>query len=71
MAQATLKVTGMSCTHCVHAVTAALEAAPGVKRAQVDLQAGRAVVDYDETRVTPRQLANVVADEGYAAEETT
>ena len=61
----------MSCVHCVHAVTTALESAPGVTRAQVDLQRGRAVVDYDETRVTPRELANVVMDEGYTAEETT
>jgi copper ion binding protein len=71
MAQATLKVRGMSCNHCVHAVTTALEAAPGVTRAQVDLQQGRAVIDYDESRVTPRELASVVMDEGYEAEETT
>jgi len=71
MAQTTLKVSGMSCSHCVHAVTTALQGAPGVSRAQVDLQQGRAVVEYDETRITPRQLANVVMDEGYEAEETT
>lgn len=71
MAQTTLKVTGMSCTHCVRAVMTALEGARGVTRAQVDLQLGRAVVDYDESRVTPRELANVVMDEGYTAEETT
>jgi copper chaperone len=66
-----LKVSGMSCGHCVQAVTTALENAPGVTRAQVDLQRGRAVVEYDETRVTPRQLASVVMDEGYGAEEAT
>jgi copper chaperone len=71
MGQTTLKVSGMTCTHCVRAVTTALEAAPGVTRAQVDLQSGRAVVDYDEKRVTPRELANVVMEGGYAAEETT
>jgi copper chaperone len=71
MAHTTLRVTGMTCAHCVRAVTTALEAAPGVKRAQVDLQSGRAVIDYDEKRVTPRQLANAVMEEGYTAEETT
>ena len=59
----------MSCQHCVRAVTQALQSAEGVTRAEVDLQAGRAVVEYDETRVTPRVLANAVLDEGYAAEE--
>jgi copper chaperone len=71
MAQTTLKVSGMTCAHCVRAVTTALEAAPGVRRAEVDLQRGRAVVEFDETRVSPRELASVVLDEGYAAEETT
>jgi copper chaperone len=69
MATTTLKVTGMTCQHCVRAVMGALEGQEGVERAQVDLQAGRAVVEYDDRRVTPRELANVVAEEGYEAEE--
>jgi copper ion binding protein len=71
MTMTTLKVSGMTCQHCVQAVTQALEGQEGVSSAQVDLQAGRAVVEYDATRVTPRELANVVMDEGYAAEEST
>jgi copper chaperone len=71
MTTTTLKVSGMSCQHCVRAVTQALESADGVSRAQVDLEGGRAVVEYDEAKVTPRQLAGVVMDEGYTAEETT
>lgn len=70
MATATLKVTGMSCEHCVRAVTNALKQTDGVREARVDLQAGRAVVDYDETRTDGRVLANAVMDEGYSAEET-
>jgi copper chaperone len=69
MATATLKVTGMSCEHCVRAVTNALMESDGVRHAQVDLKAGKAVVDYDETATTPRVLANAVMDEGYSAEE--
>ncbi|HEX6307379.1 MAG TPA: copper ion binding protein [Longimicrobiales bacterium] len=71
MTMTTLKVSGMSCQHCVRSVTQALESQEGVKRAEVDLQAGRARVEYDESRVTPAQLANAVADEGYEAEEVT
>lgn len=69
MATTTLKVTGMSCEHCVRAVTQALKTTDGVRDAQVDLKAGRAVVDYDEGKTDPRQLANAVAEEGYNAEE--
>jgi copper chaperone len=69
MATTTLKVTGMSCDHCVLAVTNALQETAGVRHAQVDLKAGRAVVDYDESKTTPRALANAVMDEGYSAEE--
>jgi copper chaperone len=69
MATATLKVKGMTCGHCVKAVTDALHAKAGVSRADVDLIAGRAQVEYDDTRVTPRELAEVVSGEGYEAEE--
>ena len=69
MATATLKVTGMSCEHCVRAVTNALQQSRGVQRAQVDLNAGKAVIDYDESATSPRALANIVMDEGYSAEE--
>lgn len=69
MANTTLKVSGMTCGHCVQAVRGALEGREGVRRADVDLQAGRAVVEYDDAQVSPRELAAVVAEEGYEAEE--
>jgi copper chaperone len=69
MTTTTLKIDGMTCGHCVAAVTRALESAEGVASATVDLQAGRAVVEYDETRTRPDVLTSVVMDEGYTAEE--
>jgi copper chaperone len=69
MATATLKIEGMTCQHCVKAVTGALEGHDGVEHAAVDLAAGRATVEYDESRVSARELASVVTDEGYMAEE--
>lgn len=69
MASATLKVTGMTCQHCVAAVKGALESTEGVTRARVDLDAGQASVEYDESRTSPRELAGVIAEEGYEAEE--
>ena len=41
---ATYDVTGMSCQHCVDAVTAEVGRLPGVEQVQVDLDAGRVTV---------------------------
>lgn len=69
MATAMLKVSGMSCEHCAATVTRALESVEGVERARVDLEAGRATIEYREGSTTPRSLAGAVMDEGYTAEE--
>ena len=57
-----LQVTGMSCGHCVAAVTKALKSVPGTQDAQVDLASGRATV---QGNAAPEALAKAVADEGY------
>lgn len=69
MATATLKVTGMSCGHCVMAVTKALKGVEGVSDAQVDLQGGKAVVQFDDSRASKQDLVGAVMEEGYSAEE--
>lgn len=68
MATKELKVDGMTCGHCVQAVTRALQQVEGVKTAQVDLNAGRARVEYDESRTDPQELVGAVSEEGYSAE---
>ena len=60
-----LKITGMTCGHCVRAVTGALKGVPGVKAAEVDLRAGAATV---EGAPDPAALLAAVAEEGYKAE---
>ena len=69
MTTTTLKVTGMTCGHCVRAVTDAIGALDGVQSTDVQLDQGRATVVYDETRVTSRDLVGAVLEEGYTAEE--
>lgn len=70
MKTANLKIEGMSCGHCVKAVTQALHSVDGVHKADVDLAGGRAVVEYEEGRTTPAALVGAVMEEGYTAEET-
>lgn len=43
-----IKISGMSCQHCVMAVTKALGAMDGIKNVQVDLKTG--VATYEETK---------------------
>jgi copper chaperone len=62
-----LKVSGMTCNHCVSAVEKALRNQPGVRNASVDLGAGAAEVEYDESAVAPEQLVAAVSEEGYEA----
>ncbi|MDR1013907.1 MAG: heavy-metal-associated domain-containing protein [Coriobacteriales bacterium] len=62
-----LKVEGMSCEHCVAAVTEALEALPGVEKVKVSLGKGEAKVRHAaDTGV--QELRDAVAAAGFSAE---
>ena len=66
MTTQTFRVGGMSCAHCLAAVTKALKGVPGVASAEVDLTKAEARVGYDESRVTVERLAKAVEDSGYS-----
>lgn len=65
MEKAVLHIEGMSCGHCLNAVTKALSGLPGVVIDRVTM--GRAEVRYDERSVDPARLEAAVADAGYPA----
>jgi len=60
-----LKVEGMSCMHCVNAVTNALEGVDGVKNADVDFETGNAIVTYSGDKSTVEKMKQAVVDAGY------
>jgi copper chaperone len=60
-----LKVTGMTCDHCVNAVANALKDVPGVSDAIVSLEGESATVTAAE--VDPAALIAAVEEEGYEA----
>ena len=60
-----LEIEGMSCEHCVAAVSEALGELPGVSVDEV--RVGRANVRYDPGQVSPEQIALAIEDAGYAA----
>ncbi|MCK5274560.1 MAG: heavy-metal-associated domain-containing protein [Alphaproteobacteria bacterium] len=63
----TLKVEGMTCSHCVGRVQKALDAAPGVIEAKVDLDSGTAQIRFG-VGTEAASLAEVVTEAGYPAQ---
>ena len=58
----TFQVQGMSCGHCVRAVTQAVQQADPAAQVQVDLASGRIEVQSARPRA---ELARAIEDEGY------
>lgn len=64
-ATATFTVTGMTCGHCVQAVTDELQAIDGVETVDVELASGTVTVVSAEP-ITEQALAAAVDEAGYA-----
>jgi copper chaperone len=64
MPATTLKVSGMTCSHCVMAVSKALTKVPGVEAADVSLEKAQAVV---KGSADAQALIAAVKQEGYEA----
>jgi copper chaperone CopZ len=60
-----LEIQGMSCGHCVAAVSEALKELPGVT--VNDVKIGAAQVSYRPDQVTPDDIVLAVEDAGYSA----
>ena len=59
-----VKIKGMSCQHCVMAVTKALNALEGIKDVKVDLKSG--IATYEEVKpVDPQKIAAAIKKAGY------
>nr|WP_322940634.1 cation transporter [Pseudomonas sp. s4] len=56
------KVSGMSCGHCVRAVTQAIQALDQAARVEVDLAAGRVSV---ESVLDAAQIQAAIREQGY------
>ena len=63
MRQETLKIEGMSCHHCVMAVKKGLSRLENVK--VNDVQIGSADVEFDETKIDEKTLADAIEEAGY------
>lgn len=59
-----LKVNGMTCNHCKHAVETALKDLPGVTSAVVDLAKGEVTVET-ASEVTKQAYREAIDEAGY------
>jgi copper chaperone len=59
-----ITVKGMSCAHCVAAMTKAMASLPGVSNIKVDLASGRVIFDC-AAPVAPAELDRVVKAAGF------
>jgi copper chaperone len=64
MSSQTFTVTGMTCEHCVHAVTAEFSSLPGVTAVAVDLATG-AVTVCSERTINSAEAAIAADEAGY------
>jgi copper chaperone len=66
MSVATYAVTGLTCGHCVHAVTSEIRALPGVSEVDVDLNAGgtSTVRVTTDTPLADKQIAAALDEAG-------
>ena len=60
----TIKIQGMTCQHCVMAVTKALGAIRGIKNVKVDLAKGEASFENSQ-KVGRADIRKAVEDTGY------
>ena len=69
MERMTMKIDGMSCSHCVNQVTKALKDLGDVEVDQVKV--GGATVSYDPASTSSDRIRKAVEDQGYAVTGTT
>jgi len=67
MQHVTLDIAGMSCGHCVAAVTAALKQVPGVQVEQVRVGSATLAVAEGESADAVQRAVRAVEDAGYDA----
>lgn len=65
MEKATLKVSGMSCGHCVKAVEGSVGELQGVSSVKVNLQEGLVDVEFNANELTIETIKDTIDDQGY------
>ena len=65
MTKSIINVEGMSCDHCVKAITKAVVALDGVTVVAVDLSAKTVTVEYNTEKTTIDRIKTEIEDQGF------
>jgi copper chaperone len=65
MERITLKVPGVSCSHCEKSIKNALSGFVGVENTNVDLEKKIVTFDYDSSKASLEKIKEAIEDEGY------
>ena len=65
MVKTILNVEGMSCEHCVKAVTGAVTALPGIDSVEVDLATKTVTVEHDPEKSPLNKIKFEIEEQGY------
>ncbi|MEX2105234.1 MAG: copper chaperone CopZ [Bacilli bacterium] len=65
MSKETLKVSGMTCGHCVSTVESSVGELNGVSQVKVNLQEGTVDVEFDSAVVSLDNIKSTIDDQGY------
>ena len=65
MSNIELNVKGMTCNHCKMAVEKSLNSLDGVDSAEVNLDAGKVSVTYDDSKIKLDAMNEAIKEEGY------
>jgi copper chaperone CopZ len=64
---AVLEIEGMDCRGCAKGLEATLARLDGVKKAVVEYEKSRALIEYDSTAITPEKLLKAAEETGFKA----
>lgn len=67
MDEVTIKIEGMSCAHCQENVKKAITSVSGVSSAEVNLDKGKATVQYEPAKTDLDKIKSAIEDAGYEA----
>ena len=68
MEKIALKINGMTCEHCVKAVTNAISGFPGTSDVLVNLKDGSASFGYDPAKTLLEAIKAAIVEEGYTVD---
>jgi copper chaperone len=65
MEKQVINVEGMSCEHCINAITKAVKALNGINSVNVSLKEKTVTVEYDNMKVSLDKIKAEIEDQGY------